>query len=468
MKKILAGCFVAWSCTSAAVGFVVNEGAAITIKNESGAYIHGAFQSQIMAGIAPDSINSAINPEQAFTYDETDSFFNSGAVQIKPGDTINQVGIFDTAAQSFVICDNDVVFEGQTGFVYDGAECNLLNEGTRLELLFELPEAATAISTSHATGSLGGGGSHSSAYRMPLDGSGRYEDLSSQTGAMSTAYDVNNHGDIVVTECTDEVQYRACLPSLWSVDGSLIRFEDLHALIEPTITEGHYITYRPFAITDNQTVYGSVRFMSMPSAPVPKNEEVAWEWSPVTGARILENLDDVSLDTRGSNARGGDGNHYIVGQSLSIRFGLPMMLPVYWEKGADKPIHMVDITGGWLMSRGISNQNADVLANIDGKNAIVSLKHKTVKELDNPLLHVPFPYDINENGEVIGFSEESDHAIVFWDQNQKGHVVDVTAFEGRTPSGTISLNNDGVISVGTFPDYPSLTNGHYGLYQIVR
>ena len=466
-EKAIAGCIAIWSCASWASGAVINDDTAIIINNESGAYIHGAFQSQIMSGIAVDSVNPGIHPDQGFTYDETDGFFNSSAVQIKAGDTIKQVGLFDTSTQSFVICDTDVVFEDRNSYAYDGEECTAVSEGTTLEMLFQLPGYAVEVSETHVAGNLGAGSS-SSAFRMSLNSSGSYEDLYNQTGTISSAYSVNNQGDMVVIDCTDEVQHKVCLPALWTVNGDLIQLTDLHEVIEPTVTEGHFISYRPFVITDNQTIYGSVRFIAMPSAPEPKDEEVAWEWNPATGVRILTDLEGDTLDIRGSNARGGDGSNYIVGQSFSTRDDQTGMVPVYWENGADKPTRIIDITGGWLISRGISNQNADVLINLKGQNAIFSPKDKTVKELDNSQLLDAFPASINEKGEVLGYSEHSNHAIIFWDQNQKGHIVDQAAFEGRTPHGTMSLNNNGIISVRTLPDFPSTLNAHDAVYQIKR
>ncbi|MDP2575156.1 hypothetical protein Q8W40_23375 [Vibrio penaeicida] len=95
----------------------------IIIDNMSNLPIYGAFQSAIMDNISADSQNGTIYSGENHHYLPEDDFFSSTTVNIKPGDTINKVGVFDHVTQSYILCDENVIYSGETQYVYNGTDC---------------------------------------------------------------------------------------------------------------------------------------------------------------------------------------------------------------------------------------------------------------------------------------------------------------------------------------------------------
>ncbi len=112
----------------------------IHIENESGVRARGAFLSQSMVErdeeIAADSVNQFIPAHSSFNYLTTDDYLNAYAVDVKEGDVIPQVGVFNPSADKFVICGTDVEFSGVTHFKYDGDKCEEVGgDTTRIIIL---------------------------------------------------------------------------------------------------------------------------------------------------------------------------------------------------------------------------------------------------------------------------------------------------------------------------------------------
>ncbi|MBD1557206.1 hypothetical protein HC752_09655 [Vibrio sp. S9_S30] len=95
----------------------------IIIDNKSHSPIYGAFQSSIMDNIAADSQNGTIYSGENHHYLPEDDFFSSTTVNIKLGDTINKVGVFDLSKQRYILCDENVIYSGEAQYVYNGSDC---------------------------------------------------------------------------------------------------------------------------------------------------------------------------------------------------------------------------------------------------------------------------------------------------------------------------------------------------------
>lgn len=95
----------------------------IIIDNMSNSPIYGAFQSAIMDNISADSQNGTIYSGENHHYLPEDDFFSSTTVNIKPEDTIKKVGVFDHVTQSYILCDENVIYSGETQYVYNGTDC---------------------------------------------------------------------------------------------------------------------------------------------------------------------------------------------------------------------------------------------------------------------------------------------------------------------------------------------------------
>ncbi|GEA50269.1 hypothetical protein VIN01S_10730 [Vibrio inusitatus NBRC 102082] len=95
----------------------------ISIINKSESLIYGAFQSKIMTGVAADSVNGYIKDGKDHVYFESDGFFSHDSIDIKVGDVIPKVSIFNQTLNRYEICAENLVFEGALTFSYDGEEC---------------------------------------------------------------------------------------------------------------------------------------------------------------------------------------------------------------------------------------------------------------------------------------------------------------------------------------------------------
>ncbi|WP_019616100.1 GLUG motif-containing protein [Psychromonas ossibalaenae] len=95
----------------------------IHIVNNSTSLIHGAFQSEIMSGIAADSVNPAIASGLFHNYTSEDGYLQSSSVNIQEGDLISKVGVFDIERQKYLICAENVTFTGVNQYSYDGTSC---------------------------------------------------------------------------------------------------------------------------------------------------------------------------------------------------------------------------------------------------------------------------------------------------------------------------------------------------------
>lgn len=97
----------------------------ITIVNDSKNPIYGAFSTDVTGTYVADSIDGWIKPAESFTYNPENKFLSAPTINVKEGDVINRVGVWDGGKVEYVDCAVNYVFRGQSTFVYDGQSCEM-------------------------------------------------------------------------------------------------------------------------------------------------------------------------------------------------------------------------------------------------------------------------------------------------------------------------------------------------------